>query len=93
MNPTHETPSDRILELLTELSVNPFKHEELMRDPAGVLSRAGLSEAEQQLLSRWLRGETSGMQRRLSAAFIDPGDDPSPNPDPIPAQVFELPSP
>ena len=44
MNLAHDLSSERILDLLTELSMDPFAQEALARDPSATLARAGLSE-------------------------------------------------
>ena len=90
MNQTQELHSERVFELLTELSIDPFKQEALRREPEAVLARAGISEPERRMMDRWLQADAAGLQRRSSAFFADPGDDPTPDPDPLPEQPSEL---
>ncbi|MRG92327.1 hypothetical protein [Polyangium spumosum] len=80
-----EARSAHLFDLLTQLSVDPFKFEALLRDPAKVMAEAGLSPAEQALIERRLQGESHAATPPVRGAFVwDPGDDPDPNPDPMP---------
>ena len=83
-----EVRSDRLRDLLTELSIDPFKRDALLGDPAGVMAAAGLSVSEQELLAHRIAraaGHAPAEQPVTRAALIfDPGDDPDPNPDPNP---------
>jgi hypothetical protein len=82
MNLAHDLSSERILDLLTELSMDPFAQEALARDPSATLARAGLSAEEQRALTQWLQRGPARSERSASSFFFDPGDDPDPNPDP-----------
>lgn len=77
-----ETNSERLFELLTELSSDPFQQEDFARDPEAVLDAAGLTPEERLALGRWRKGGVPGLPGLRSAALFDPGPDPSPDPDP-----------
>jgi hypothetical protein len=77
---------ERLFELLTELSVDPFKQEEFARDPEGFALAAGLGAEERAALAR-LRGGAgdagaAGVVWARCATCVDPGPDPMPDPDP-----------
>lgn len=76
---------DRLFNMLTELSVDPFKQHAFARDPARVIAESGLDSTERALLAGWGRAEhdgaiASGAWTR-GAAFFDPGEDPPEEPE------------
>jgi hypothetical protein len=82
MNETREAFPERLFNLLTELSRDPFKLDTWLHDPAAIMKDAGLSPVESDALLGCLdrRDRAAGTVR--AAFWIDPGDDPDPNPDP-----------
>ena len=77
---------ERLFNLLTELTLDPFKQDEFLRDPAAGMAEAGLTSEEQALLSRWSSAgqgaAIAGCPWVRGACFSDPGPDPQPHPDP-----------
>ncbi|WP_437962994.1 hypothetical protein WME76_48195 (plasmid) [Sorangium sp. So ce119] len=82
MSESRESFLEPFLDLLTELNLDPFKLEAYLRDPAAVLKDAGLSAAESAALLYRLDNRDRAETTARAAVFIDPGDDPEPNPDP-----------
>lgn len=76
---------ERMFELLTDLTIDPFKQEAFRRDPASFMKDAGLTPEEAARFSELggLPGEliAKGAWARCAAA-VDPGPDPCPDPDP-----------
>lgn len=75
-----------LLDLMTELSIDPFQHAAFTRDPERFLAGAGLSASERASLRQWKdAGHTvAGGHWERCALIGDPGPDPSPDPD-VPA--------
>lgn len=87
MNEPMEALPERLFDLLTDLSLDPLKLDAWLRDPAAVMADAGLSSAESAALLRRLDGKGRAARPACGATFFDPGDDPEPNPDPMPPEV------
>lgn len=76
---------ERMFELLTDLTIDPFKQEAFRRDPAAFLKDAGVTPEEAALLSELgaapAESIANGAWARC-AGCVDPGPDPFPDPDP-----------
>ncbi|GAB4559039.1 MAG: hypothetical protein Tsb0020_04510 [Haliangiales bacterium] len=71
---------DRMIEILDDLSCDPFRRDAFLRAPRAVMAEAGLSPTEQAIL---MDGDHAALDRRLGggqwarcAACVDPGPDP-----------------
>lgn len=71
---------DRAFQLLTDLSIDPFRLDDFLHDPLPELKRAGLDAQALPMLSRsdWLAPEAVWER---CASCGDPGTDPLPDPD------------
>jgi len=77
-----------LLDLLTDLGLDPKKQSVFLNNPSSLMDEVGLSEAEQTAM---MSGETAKIaalfaEERVPLAItaIDPGPDPLPDPDPFP---------
>jgi len=77
-----------LLDLLTDLGLDPEKQSVFLNNPSSLMDEVGLSEAEQTAM---MSGETAKIaalfaEERVPLAItaIDPGPDPLPDPDPFP---------
>jgi hypothetical protein len=77
---------ERLFDLLTELSVDPFKQQAFARDPEAFAASFGLGEEERAALSALRAGAPSagppGLSWSRAMTCVDPGPDPMPDPDP-----------
>lgn len=76
-----------IWDLLAELACDFTLRELLLREPLAAARRAGWSDAELSAIVRAsaLQGGAAGVDGwERCTIFVDPGEDPQPNPDPLP---------
>lgn len=69
-----------VFQLLTELSVDPLRLDEFLRDPEPPISSRGVDPGDVASLMRPAGIAADGTWER-GAAFYDPGYDPLPDPD------------
>ncbi|XXY50304.1 hypothetical protein WME91_04050 [Sorangium sp. So ce269] len=75
---------DSASRLLTELSIDPFRLDDFLRDPAPLLARSGVAEDVLTRCTSFTDAVLDGSWARC-AACGDPGFDPLPDPDvPVP---------
>jgi hypothetical protein len=86
-----------LLDLLTDLALDPKKQSAFINNPSSCMDGVGLSEAEKTAI---MSGENpkiaalfAGERITLAITFADPGPDPLPDPDPFPPSPPQDPEP
>ncbi len=77
---------DNLSHFLIDLSVNPRQQQAFAKEPVTVMTKFGLSEADQMLLTCGNRAQMSGSLAdeffRFAYCVAEPNPDPWPDPDP-----------
>jgi len=77
-----------LLDLLTDLALDPKKQSAFINNPSSFMDGVGLSEAEQTAMMSGENAKITALfaEERVSLAYTlgDPGPDPLPDPDPFP---------
>jgi hypothetical protein len=86
-----------LLDLLTDLALNPKKHSVFINNPSSLMDEVGLSEAEQTAMMSKESAQIAALfaDELISYAVTtsDPGPDPLPDPDPFPPSPSPDPKP
>ncbi|MCU0544843.1 MAG: hypothetical protein MUE44_22175 [Oscillatoriaceae cyanobacterium Prado104] len=86
-----------LLDLLTDLALDPKKQSAFINNPCSLMDEVGLSEAEQTAIASKETAKIAalfaGERVPLAITAIDPGPDPMPDPDPFPPSGPQDPKP